>query len=187
MLRGKHAAYSKRQRARLLFTVTPSSVVLNSLVIVRRSAEVCHTRLMATPLLRASLLSRVFTYLSPSIFLPLPPSKDEATIYVYKNDVATQPLQRLCVGDCNVSCSVSFCGTCRDGFYCFTVESSDEGGKKTGSNVFCSNDTAEQERWIQALINAGASFTENQNELVKDAHSFYEFKVSHGSGMGSNR
>lgn len=104
---------------------------------------------------------------------------------MYKNDVATQPLQRLCVGDCNVSCSVSFCGTCRDGYYCFTVESSDEGGKKTGSNVFCSDDTAEQERWIQALINAGASFTENQNELVKDAHSFYEFKVSHGSGMGS--
>ena len=97
---------------------------------------------------------------------------------MYKNDVATQPLQRLCVGDCNVSCSVSFCGTCRDGYYCFTVESSDEGGKKTGSNVFCSDDTAEQERWIQALINAGASFTENQNELVKDAHSFYEFKVS---------
>jgi len=110
-----------------------------------------------------------------SVYLVLP--QDEATIYVYKNDVATQPLQRLCVGDCNVSCSVSFCGTCRDGYYCFTVESSDEGGKKTGSNVFCSDDTAEQERWIQALINAGASFTENQNKLVKDAHSFYEFKV----------
>ena len=81
-------------------------------------------------------------------------------------------------------CSVSFCGSCREGFYCFNVESVDGGGggegkegekdkkkmkKGTGLNVFCSEDASEQEKWIQALINCGASFTESQDDLVKDA------------------
>lgn len=58
-----------------------------------------------------------------------------------------------------------------------TLESSDDAGKRMTSDVFCCRDVSCQDQWIQALINCGVHFKEDQDELVKGAKSLFEFSA----------
>jgi hypothetical protein len=67
---------------------------------------------------------------------------------------------------------VTECGECKSGSYCFVLLGSD--GK---THALCAARSKDQEAWIQALVNAGAHFLEDQVVADVTEQSLYEFKT----------
>lgn len=120
--------------------------------------------------------------------------EEEKVLFIFKSDnpaslpFLTTPLMVCGEGEeskgdkendaCTAVCSVSYCGSCHDDFFCFTTRSIDQQGNLRERESYCHRDSAEQEKWIQALVGCGARFEEQeQSDLVQSAKSALEFKA----------
>jgi len=94
---------------------------------------------------------------------------DQSKLYVYESDLSATPTNIVDLGKGQID--VTECGECKKGSYCFTLSD------KNDILTLCANKSVEQEGWIQALMDAGAKFVEDEAVKTIAAKSLFEFKV----------
>jgi hypothetical protein len=92
---------------------------------------------------------------------------DEKKLYYYTTQMDVSPRNVL---DLNFGkIDVNECGECKKGSYCFTI------GCNGSLHTFCASHSKDQEAWIAALINAGATFVEDASVASISAQSIFDF------------
>lgn len=90
---------------------------------------------------------------------------DEQKLYIFVSDLDSNPQEVLDLA--TVQCSVKETGECKPGFYCFQLF-----GPKI-NEIICVEKSRDQEGWMQAINDAGATFQEEAS--LSNANSLFEF------------
>jgi len=91
----------------------------------------------------------------------------EKKLYYYETETDPSPKQVIDLNEGSID--VSECGECKKGTYCFNIVTP----KRV--HVCCCEKSKDQEAWITALIQSGASFVEDKTLAMVTAKSLFEF------------
>lgn len=94
---------------------------------------------------------------------------DQKKLYVFDMDFS--PVAGKIVDLSGGKIDVTECGECKKGSYCFNISDNKE------IYTFCAQKSVEQEGWIAALIEGGATFIEEEAVASMTAKSLFEFKA----------
>lgn len=115
------------------------------------------------------VLKKGLLFWSPNYFMC---KADEQMLYIFNTELDSSPREVLDLS--NIQCSVKEIADCKAGFYCFQLL-----GLKH-SFVCATEKSRDQEGWMQALSEAGASF---QEEILRTtATSLFEFSAENIDG-----
>jgi len=90
-------------------------------------------------------------------------------LFYYDSDKSQQPKQIIDLADNKID--VNECGECKPGSYCFNIITKDR------IHTQCAPKSIIQEEWINALVNAGCQFLEDDYSKVATAKNLFDFTV----------
>jgi hypothetical protein len=98
-------------------------------------------------------------------------------IHLYKRfSAASPPFESYAVQDC--TCTVEECMDCKTDWYCFTLTAKKQTTGKDSTVVMCANHSKRLEGWLSALMEAGVSFTkEDEGADLSKVKSIFELSA----------